>query len=191
MKNNAELNIIQSLQQIHPLEKDALDDIKNCIKHRQFPRNTIIQKAGMIASKIYFIEKGIVRHFYKHNKKEVTTWFSQEGEFISNSSFFLQQAGTENIENLEELHVSEINHSDFEQLCKKHHSIEHLVRITMTINFFKLDEHYAQTYIYSATERYNKLIQKYPDFILRIPMIYIASFLGISPETLSRIRAKL
>ena len=120
MKNNAELNIIQSLQQIHPLEKDALDDIKNCIKHRQFPRNTIIQKAGMIASKIYFIEKGIVRHFYKHNKKEVTTWFSQEGEFISNSSFFLQQAGTENIENLEELHVSEINHSDFEQLCKKH-----------------------------------------------------------------------
>ncbi len=191
MGGNIDLKIIQSLQHIYPLSKLALSDIKDSVIHKEYQKKTIIQKAGSIANQIYFIEKGIVRHFYAIDKKIFTTWFSQEGEFISNSSFFLQKAGAENIESLEYLHLSAINHTDFEQLCKKHYEIEHIIRIAMTINFFTLDNHYAHTNMYSATERYKVLMQKHPDFLLRVPLIYIANFLGISPETLSRIRAKL
>jgi len=186
-----ENGIIQQLKNIYPIGDDALGDFMTSLSQKKFLKHTIIQKAGKVAKELYFIESGVVRHFYTNEDKEVTTWFSQEGEFVANSSFFMQQQGYENIESLEDLSVFAISYVDFERLCQEYSDISHLVRVFMTSNFFMLDQHYASTHLFSAIERYENLLQNFPDFIIRIPLIYIASFLGISPETLSRIRRKV
>ena len=171
-------------------DNTASDFTKRLVK-KEFIKNSIIQNNSEVANYIFFVDKGLIRHYYIHNNKEYTTWFSQENEFISNSSFFLRKPVSEIIETLEDSVLYGITYNDYEELCSKYHDFEHLVRLIITDLFLSLDEHFAQLIIMSATERYKLLIEKYPNFVKRIPLIYIASFLGIAPETLSRVRRKM
>jgi CRP/FNR family transcriptional regulator, anaerobic regulatory protein len=188
MKNN---NLIKTLNAIRPLSDTINKDIFSRIKIIHFKKGTMIHVAGDVCPNLYFVNKGIVRHYFVHNDKELTYWFSQEGEFVTDSSFLKQDKGFENIQAIEDTSMYYVTASDFEYLCIKYHEIENIGRMMMTELYVALEQHYAEVMMLSAAERYELMKKKYPGFIKRIPLHFIAGFLNITPETLSRIRKSI
>ncbi|MGC9331520.1 MAG: Crp/Fnr family transcriptional regulator [Bacteroidales bacterium] len=155
-----------------------------------FRKNQIIQDRHRTPGYLYLIEKGIARHFYKRETKEYTSWFSKESDFMANSGFFSQKPVHEIIIALEDMDTYALSYVDFEKFCQQSHKIERFVRLSLVDQLFLLNQYIAETFLLSATQRYEKFLQQFPDIILRIPLIYVANLLGMSPETLSRVRAQ-
>lgn len=153
-------------------------------------KKTILLQAGNRSNKIYFIAKGMARVYYLDKEgKETTTWILVENELlISVFSFFTGQPSFEYIETLEDCILIELQREKVDQLYERF----------MEFNFIgrKLTEHYYirneiqanNLRILNAKQRYEQLITHHPNLINRVPLGYIASYLGISQETLSRIR---
>ena len=107
-------NIIRKIQELYPVSHDSLHLLKYCFKQQTFPAKTIIIQAGRFDNQVYFIEKGITRSYILHNGKEITTWFSMEGDATCGSwDLYRHKAGFEYVETLEETltYSIYINHS--------------------------------------------------------------------------------
>jgi CRP-like cAMP-binding protein len=109
--------------------------------------------------------------------------------FLSLSSFFMRMPGRLIIQTLEPSEVYGIHHDDIMRLADKYHDVERVLRNMMTGGFIMSQQRMFSTQFESAKQRYNNLLQQTPDIVLRVPLSYIASFLGIRLETLSRIRS--
>ena len=156
-----------------------------------FPKGYALVKQDRVCDYLYFIESGLTRTFYFKDGKDVTDWISDENSFAcSIISFITRQPDRRNIELLEPSVVCAFHHDDLETLCKKHHDIEHLIRNILSFGLVQLQQKFDDLHFETAGQRYQNLIAKKPDFIQRVPLGMIASYLGITQETLSRIRAR-
>ena len=161
-------NIIRKIQELYPVSDDSLHLLKYCFKQQTFPAKTIIIQAGRFDNQVYFIEKGITRSYILHNGKEITTWFSMEGDATCGSwDLYRHKAGFEYVETLEETLTYSIQQE----------------------NFLLLQDIHISRLNLSAQERYEKLIKEYPSIFHRVTLGHIASFLGITQPSLSRIRS--
>jgi CRP-like cAMP-binding protein len=134
----------------------------------------------------------VLRGFYTLDGKEITYWFAFENDFVTSfHSFITQQPSVENIQLLENGEVWSISKDKLETLLAKHHELERLVRITYEKYYLRLEERFVNAQFKSATDRYRELLSQSPHILERVSLGYIASYLGISQETLSRIRSKL
>ncbi len=183
--------IYRVLSKMPNLQEIAISDLVDKLFLKHFGKGAVLQESQQIGNEIYFLEKGMAKHFYSGKRKEQIVWFSKEGDFVASASFFAQKPAYEIIEAIEDIECFALKYYDFEQLCQKHPCIEHWVRMIMTEQLFLLDEHYAKNHLENAEQRYLNFIRDYPEFANRIPLNYIASFLSITPETLSRIRAHM
>lgn len=99
-------NIIRKIQELYPVSDDSLHLLKYCFKQQTFPAKTIIIQAGRFDNQVYFIEKGITRSYILHNGKEITTWFSMEGDATCGSwDLYRHKAGFEYVETLSLIHI--------------------------------------------------------------------------------------
>jgi len=171
------------------LSIELQSDIKSKLVLKRIKKRELIQDKGQIQQYLYIFEKGIARHYFAELQKEFTLWFSMEGDFVANSGFFTQKPVNEHIVALTDIKAYALHYSNFEILCNKSHEFERFVRNTLAEQLFLYDKYYAENFMFSATERYNNFVNQFPEIVKRVPLIYIASFLGITPETLSRIRA--
>ncbi len=138
------------------------------------------------------MQQGVVRGYYTLEGKEVTYWFAFEDDFVTSfHSFITKQPSVENIQFLEGSIVWAISKDDLNKLLDQYHEIETLLRIAYEKYYIRLEERFVNAQFKTATERYQELLQQSPHFLNRVPLGYIASYLGISQETLSRIRSKL
>lgn len=145
-----------------------------------------------ICRHLYFLEQGALRGFYHLDGKEITHWFSVAPDFVTSfHSFITQQPAVENMQLLEGSILWSISKDQLTRLMNEHHDIERLVRIAYESYYIRLEERYVNAQFKTATERYQNLIHQTPQLLERVPLGYIASYLGISPETLSRIRSRL
>jgi CRP-like cAMP-binding protein len=176
--------------QSHVDVPDSLD-LSEYIETYQYPKNHQLQKAGEVCRKLYFIEEGLVRVFYYKNNKDITYSFISEDTFTTLvDSFFEQKPSRYNMETLEASTVSYIKYDDLMELFNHHHSIEHFGRM-ITTGFLKFySDRLTSVQFYSAEERYQALQIRHPNIISRVALGHIASYLGITQETLSRLRAK-
>jgi CRP/FNR family transcriptional regulator, anaerobic regulatory protein len=182
--------IIRYLESIHPLPAELREQLLQLLKHLDIPRKEFLLKAGQVSRRLCFIEKGLLRSFYEKDDTEVTTWFLKEGDVaISMASFFEQAPSNQSIQAIEDTSIYYITFEELQGLYQ-HAEFNILGRI-LTERFYRLwtDQHNAIK-MQSATERYQWLMEHYPDIVLRVPAKYIASYLGITEVTLSRIRAK-
>lgn len=139
-----------------------------------------------------FIEKGLSRTFYYKDVKDITDWISTEGTFAcSIVSFITRQPDIRNIELLEDSVIWGIHHDDLEKLYSQHHDIERLGRLLVSAGVVQMQHRFDELHFTSASERYKQLLKIHPDIVLRVPLGMIASYLGITQETLSRMRAQL
>jgi len=158
-------------------------------KRLEIPAKTILLQEGQISRTMFFIEKGCLRTWVDHAGKEITTQFFFEGDKVSSiESFRTNQPSLYSIESLEPCVLQVISRNNFQIILEHSREIkeemqEHLFR--RLLNSQKIFYSYLKN---SPQQRYQELLQEHPHIIRRIPQHYIASYLGITSVSLSRIR---
>lgn len=182
-------NIIKRIRELYPVSEEAMNQLIACLERRQYPAKSIIIQGGKIDCNVYFIEKGITRSFSLSDGKEVTTWFSMEGDVTCSSfSLYRNQPGFEYVETLEKTDVYVISTHTLTALYKKHIDLANWARMLQQENFLLLQDIHLARLNLNASERYEKMLEQFPYICNRVNLGYIASFLGITQPSLSRIR---
>lgn len=164
-------------------------DLINSAKIFTVGKATMIVKEGQNADKLYFVISGCMRVFYQKNEKDITDWFAFENDFVSSiNSFFLDIPSPHFIQTLEETSYMEISRENTLRLMEKHHCFETLGRKAITQIMLQLQNRIVSLQFETAQQKYDNLLTIRPDITQRVPLNNIASYLGISLETLSRIR---
>lgn len=182
------LSYISTLISISPkLEKEIVSVSKNI----SVPKNTILIKEGERCKNLFFMNKGLMRGFYHDEGKEITHWFAKEEEFATSFySFITNEPSPETIETLEDCELTQIIHTDLQNLYKNFPETERIGRIITETYYIDLEERFLNIQFKSAKERYQNLAEKNPSLIQRASLGQIATYLGITQETLSRVRAE-
>tara|TARA_R100000935_G_scaffold22409_1_gene41266 strand:+ start:632 stop:1192 length:561 start_codon:yes stop_codon:yes gene_type:complete len=183
--------IKDSLLKFVPFTNEELDDILSQFEKEDVKKNEVLLNKGKVCYKLYFIEKGIGRSFYlKNDGKEVTQWFFGEGSFMSSvDSFFQQSPSFYSIDILEDSIVYSITKGKMDLLLAKYHHMEKFVRLLTIETLAKFVQKLNAIQFQTAKERYNYMLTEYPKISHRVPLGYISSYLGMTQETLSRIRS--
>lgn len=158
---------------------------------KTYLKGDLLVKEGKVCNHIYYLQSGIARLFYNQKDKEVTSWFAIEGQIITSSSFITRSPSIETLQCLVNCTVLQIDYNDLQQLFKNHPQTEKFARIAQEQMIILMEARIKGLHFQTAKERYEHLLQTFPKEIFTIPNYYIASYLGITPETLSRIRAQV
>ena len=154
-------------------------------------KNEYLLTEGKICHHLFFLQQGALRGFYRLDGKDITHWFGFEKDFVTSfHSFITQKPAVENIQLLEGSVLWSISRDTLTRLFNQHQDIERLVRIAYEKYYIRLEERFVNAQFKTATERYENLVRQTPHIIDRVPLGFIASYLGISQETLSRIRSR-
>ena len=177
---------------IAPLTEQELRFLEQQFVYRDVPRKFTLVEEGQTARELYFINRGCLRFYYNREGDEVTGFIFTEGLFATSLDSFLQQEpSSQVIETLEDCELLVIRHDKLQQLYE--HSVnfqvfgrrlaeQRLVNAQRILSSYILD---------SPEERYQKLVATQPEWLQRVPQHYLASFLGITPVSLSRIRKRI
>lgn len=172
-----------------PLSEACKAELTTLVKLLKFDKGTPLVKEGQYADKTYFIIKGCVRAYYLKEGKDITDWFAFENDFISSiNSFFLGVPSPHYIEVLEETVVFEISRDKVQYLRDKYHDFERLGSVIVTKTMLQLQHRVVSMQFETAQQKYENLINLRPEIAQRVPVMHIASYLGLTLETLSRIR---
>lgn len=184
------MNINLILNNIHPLPDTSKELLKKSIIEVKYRKEHIILRADRIENKIYFIKKGVARAYSNKGNTEITFWFGKEGDtIISMKSYIANQKGYEDVELLEDCELYELNTTDLQRLFENDIHIANWGRRFAEKELIKTEERLISRHVRTATERYRALLNDSPDLIRRIQLGHIASYLGITQVSLSRIRA--
>lgn len=183
--------LLQHIKNYSPLGSDAQQALEGCFEKIILPKNEFLLTEGKTCRHLYFLEQGALRGFYTLDGKEITHWFGFENDFVTSfHSFITQEPAVENIQLLEGCILWAISKETLDHLFDQYHEIERLVRIAYEKYYIRLEERFVNAQFKTATERYENLLQQTPHIPERLPLGYIASYLGISQETLSRVRSR-
>ncbi|MBA4852265.1 Crp/Fnr family transcriptional regulator [Emticicia sp. BO119] len=185
-------NYLQFIQQIHPLSQESIEALVPFLVPKNFARKDFLVHQGNVSDELHFIVSGCVREYFEDaNANEINTWFGFENAIaVSTYSFFSQKPSLTNIQALEDTETIVIKHEDLQKLFNQFHEIERLGRLLAEQYLVQIEEIKIILQTLSARQRYEYLLQNKPEFIKRIPLKYLASFLGIKLETLSRVRGQ-
>lgn len=186
------MEISEIIDFIYLLPEESKNKMIQHIREVKFPKGHILLKADRVEKNIFFIKKGIVRAYSDTPENEITFWFGLEGNpVISMKSYVENLPGYENIELLEECDLYLLNSGDLQRLFKLDIHIANWGRKFAEQELLKTEERLIQRQFKTATERYKQLLINNPNLIQRIQLSHIASYLGITQVSLSRIRADL
>jgi len=179
------------LSAIQPLGKGIEQQLLKNVYCCNIPKGKYVLRNGEVCHSIYFIKKGLLRGFIKEKNKEVTTWFTAENELVAAiRSFLLQIATIENIQAVEDCELLAISFSDLNKLYQKYPSFNIIGRKVTEVNYMSADYRAYITRLHDAEEKYKLFLESYSHLANRLQVTHVASFLGITIETLSRIRTK-
>jgi CRP-like cAMP-binding protein len=174
------------------LEEQELGHLVQKLTYREFAKGELLIRQGQVESYLYFVVEGMARTFFFHGEKEISLEFFFPGDLTSSYVSFLKQNPSElTIEAFTPLQVLRLHRDDLYQLYAAHPALEHLSRLMIEDLFEKSSERVKSLISMSATERYLQLLNAHPRYVHHIPLKYLASYLNITPESLSRIRKGL
>ncbi len=192
MENEITSRIEKLISSFDVLSEAGLQAFIKILKPVNFSKKEILLAPGTKTEKIYIVLSGAVREFLINEKEEeVNLWFGFENDFVVSLAAFVSNKDSKTgFQALEELEALEICRKDLYSLYDDFHEIERLGRI-ITEQYFVSTESYHHDFHYlNANDRFNKLTKERPEIFQRVSLSHIASYLGITIETLSRLRAK-
>ena len=168
---------------------EELDLLESILVPMKFLKNEMILREGETCTNIYWVVKGLVRQFYYKNGKEVTEYMATENSIVMCIEIlFLEQPTHLQIKAIEPSILIAIPKADLEAVAMKSVNIQILYRKILEESLILSQIHADMLRFESAQDRYHKLIKRQPQLVLRAPLVYIASYLQMTPETLSRVR---
>lgn len=172
------------------LSKDSLVMFADIIVQEKFKKGERILDKGEVCTSLYFVDKGMTRQFYYKYDKDLTEHIGYEDSIVVCLESYIQEEPTQlMIEALEPTVLWSINKHEILKLVEVNNEIGTLYRRVFEDSLIT-SQHKADIMRFeSAHERYNKLMQTHPEILKRAPLIYIASLLQMTPETLSRVRS--
>lgn len=183
--------LLHFLSSVHQIGDELLLHLSQTVKMRTVLKGQFILKAGHISRHIHFIGQGLLRCFYIKADTEVCSWFMKEGDvIISIESFYDQKESYESIQALEDCTLYYVEYNELQYIYRNFSEFNFIGRV-LTERYHKL---WAQQLygirMQPASERYQWLLNNFPELILRVPAKFIASYLGITEVTLSNIKSK-
>lgn len=173
------------------LSLDAMMAIFTKLQKEELSKNNILVKPGHVCEHIYFIEKGAARIFYYKDEKDVTDGFrGEETLLLSIISFIRQKPDKRGIELLDDCVLWKLSYQDLEELSAEFPEIQYLYRMIMSSVLIMTQNRIDRMLFQTAEERYDDFIKSHPRAAELLTLGMIASFLGITQETLSRIRSR-
>lgn len=182
------LNMLTKLLEILQKDKNRAQ-FQELFNERELPSKTVLLKAGEISRQIFWIKKGCLRQWFNKDGKDITVQFFFEGQPVASiDSFLNDQPSLFTIESIEPSVIVPISRENFDKLKMLYPEFKD----GFYDYLFRRFSNYAQLFISrikdSPQERYDDLVKNNPEIIKRVPQHYIASYLGITPVSLSRIR---
>jgi CRP/FNR family transcriptional regulator, anaerobic regulatory protein len=184
--------LFNHLAAIKPMSEALKNRLEQDLEIIAVPKKAILLRDGQIAHYLYIVLEGLLRSYYIKEDTEICSRFMKENHIvISVNSFYVQKPGYEFIEAMEDSRLARIHHSTLQKLFADFEEFNYTARV-LTENYFALSE--QRLYLLrkqKAEERYLFFLENYSDLMNRVPLQYIATFLGMNLETLSRIRKKI
>jgi CRP-like cAMP-binding protein len=186
---NSLLNNIQSLIRLSEQEKEIISTL---FKEKTYKKGDFFLAEGQICKHVGFVAKGLMRYYINHDGEEKTYAFSQEDQYVCNyESFLPQKPSSKIIQALEDSDVLVISHSDLQLLYASIREGERYGRIAVEAVFLQMLKDINSFYTETPEVRYEGFLNNHPDLQQRISQYHIASFVGVKPQSLSRIRKRI
>ena len=183
-------SLLNFLNKFIPLSQEEFDQFMSpYIQKRVFDKKTIITHVGEVENYINFIDKGLVRKYYKKGREEISTQISYEGHIIHAQESFHSRTPSEFfIETIEPTELSSLSYEDLEKIYRSSEKMQHLGRLVVTATMVLKDKWVGQLVKITPRERFISFVTKHPELLQRVPQKYLASYLNIKPETFSRFK---
>ncbi|MFT6204613.1 MAG: CRP-like cAMP-binding protein [Spirosomataceae bacterium] len=184
--------LIENIKLYASLSEQEIQFLRNAVDKKVYNKNEIIFTEGNVSDEIYFVTKGCVRLFYNVDGTDKTAFFYTEGQFIcAGESYTFNIPASENYQAVEQTEIFVFTKSKIDVLLKEIPKLEIIARIATENELITCQKVIASFVTKSAEERYIDLLETQGELFHRVPQQYIASFLGVSPETLSRIKTRV
>ena len=184
-------SLLKHIQSIYPISIEAEKALLEISKEVHFQKGTDVQLIGHTCKTIYFVKEGCVRIYYFKEDIDITESFEFENAFVARAeSLFTGKPSLKAIQAIEDSSLIAIDSNKLFQLFDKHHDLERLFRKIIEASYVNTVNRIESLQFHTADERYHDLLKEHKDVLKRGPLKYIASYLGITPVSLSRIRAQ-
>lgn len=169
---------------------EELDVLESILVPMKFAKGEMILSEGEVCENIYYIERGLIRQFYFKNGKQITEHLGEDRTiFMCIESLFREEPTKLQVEAIEPTTVYALPKRRLEQVALHNVNIQILYRKILEESLIISQVHADLVRFETAQDRYKKMCKLCPQVILRAPLVYIASYLQMTPETLSRVRA--
>lgn len=184
--------LIQTIKRFIHLEIEEQEEIKKLFTDLHLKSGEYFLEEGQICRHIGFIETGLVRYYINDDGNEKTIYFNKENEFVCNYQSLLPKiASNTNIQAIEDCTLQIISYDNLQLLYRNIKGGERFGRLAIEQVFVSSIEQMKSIYKDPPVIRYQQFLNAYPDLVQRLPQYYIASYVGIKPQSLSRIRKRL
>ncbi len=185
-------NLVLYIEKIITVSDELRDRIVAISKPETIKKGEFIHRPNRVCDKTYFIKSGLIRIYYEKVDKEITDNFAAENEWITSIYSFMQNVPDNcYIQTLEDSELIAINIDDLEKCFVDYPEMERFGRILISKYFVEQSERIISLQFHTAKEKYDYFSKESPNKLSRVPLGMLASHLGISQETLSRVRAEI
>ena len=184
--------LLSSIQQYIPLSSRDAEVTLSLFKRKTIEKGDYLLKEREICRQLYFIEKGLLRYFMNDDGSDITHFFAAENDFACNYESLLKNSPSrKNIQAIEETTVWTISQSDLDLFYQQIEQGERFGRLLMEKELLNTISRFLEHYTHSPEQRYQDFLIQFSALQQRIPQYYIASYVGVQPPSLSRIRKRM
>jgi CRP-like cAMP-binding protein len=184
-------SLLNFLSFFHPISKD----VERYLQRHTVPyfarKKKLLLKAGMVCQHVYFVQKGVIRGFMKEGAKDITTWISVENDMVTSiSGLNAQTPSPDSMQALEDTELLALSFDKLEELYTRFPEFNIVIRKLLQNYYHQAEQRAFVCRLSKAEHKYDHFLRTQGGLLNRVPLKYIASYLGITEETLSRVRKK-
>ena len=185
-------SLLNSIQNLITLSPEEIDIVKSLFKEKPYKKGEFFLEEGRVCKHVGFVAQGLMRFYINHDGEEKIYDFSQENEYVCNyESFLPQKPSTKIIQALEDSVVFVISYNDLQSFYANVREGERFGRIAIEAVFLQLLQDLSSFYTETPELRYERFLKNHADLQQRISQYHIASYVGVKPQSLSRIRKRI